>query len=263
MSEGTQLGKYTLKRQLATGGMAEIWLGEQRGPGGFTKELVVKRILPHLANDEKFVQMFLDEARLAAQLTHPNIVQIFDLGEADGSYFIAMEYIRGHDLAQLREAGRAMGAPLDWLAAARIVADACAGLDYAHNFADSRGRPMNLVHRDVSPQNILVSDQGAVKLVDFGVAKAATSTHKTQTGAVKGKFAYMSPEQIRGEKLDGRSDLFAMGIVLFELLTGRRPFGADSELMALTAIMHHPAPDVQEINPNIPQPLRDVVAKAL
>jgi serine/threonine protein kinase len=263
MAEGTQLGKYMLQRRLATGGMAEIWLAEQRGPGGFAKELVVKRILPHLANDAKFVEMFLDEARVAAQLTHPNIVQIYDLGEVAGSYFIAMEYIRGHDLELILNASLRAGGPLDPLAAARLIADACAGLDFAHNFADSRGRPMHLVHRDVSPQNILVSDQGQVKLVDFGVAKAATSTHKTQTGAVKGKFAYMSPEQISGKPLDGRSDLFAMGIVLFELLTGRRPFGHDSELMAVTAILHHPPPDVRELNPDVPLELRDIVERAL
>ncbi|MBN1946705.1 MAG: protein kinase [Bradymonadales bacterium] len=263
MQSSTQLGKYSLKRKLATGGMAEIWLSEQRGPGGFAKELVIKRILPHLASDQKFVQMFLDEARLAAQLTHPNIVQIYDLGEIEGSYFIAMEYVRGRDLDNITELARARGEAVSPVMAARIVSDACGALDYAHSFRDSSGIHLRLVHRDISPQNILVSEDGVVKLVDFGVAKAATSVHKTQTGAVKGKFCYMSPEQIGGEELDGRSDLFAMGIVLYELVTGRRPFGHDSELAAITAIVHHEPAPPRELIGNLPPVLEGIILRAL
>ena len=258
-----QVGKYTLKRKIATGGMAEIWLAEQTGPGGFAKELVIKRILPHLANDAQFVEMFLDEARLAAQLQHPHIVQIYDLGEAGGYYYIAMEYIQGHDLEVILNASLEQGSGLQPTAAARIVADACAALDYAHTFADSSGRPVNLVHRDATPQNILISKNGQVKLVDFGVAKAATSSHQTQAGAVKGKFAYMSPEQVRGQPLDGRSDLFTLGIVLYELLTGRRPFGHDSELLAVTAILNNPPDPIESFRKDVPNDLKKIVYKAL
>lgn len=262
-AESQRLGKYVLKEKIATGGMAEIWLSEQQGPGGFTKRLVVKRILPHLANDPRFIEMFLDEARLAAQLTHPNIVQIYDLGEADGSYFIAMEYVKGYDLEAIVNQATSFGERLDPAMVARLVADACAALDYAHNFAGSDGVNLHLVHRDISPQNILVSEKGVVKLVDFGVAKAATSSHKTQTGAVKGKFCYMSPEQIAGQTLDARSDLFAVGIVLYELLTGHRPFGHESELLAVTAILHQPPPPLRQFGAEVPQGLEQIVFRAL
>ena len=264
MENGTQqLGKYTLRQKIATGGMAEIWLSEQQGPGGFTKELVIKRILPHLASDARFVEMFLDEARLAAKLSHPNIVQIYDLGEADGSYFIAMQYIKGNDLEGIINQCNAHGERIDPPMAARIMADACAALDYAHSFADGNGNPLNLVHRDISPQNILVSEKGVVKLVDFGVAKAASSSHVTQAGAVKGKFCYMSPEQIASKPLDGRSDLFAMGIVLYELLTGRRPFGHESDMMAVTAILNQPPPPPQQFGAQLPQGLESVLFRSL
>lgn len=264
MENGTQqLGKYTLRNKIATGGMAEIWLSEQQGPGGFTKELVIKRILPHLASDARFVEMFLDEARLAAKLSHPNIVQIYDLGEADGSYFIAMEYIKGHDLEAIINQCNAFGERIDPGMAARIMADACAALDYAHTFADSNGHPLNLVHRDISPQNILVSEKGVVKLVDFGVAKAASSSHVTQAGAIKGKFCYMSPEQIASKALDGRSDLFAMGIVLYELLTGRRPFGHESDMMAVTAILNQPPPPPGQFGAQLPPGLESVLFRSL
>ncbi|MEL6182338.1 MAG: serine/threonine-protein kinase, partial [Myxococcota bacterium] len=212
MDTATRLGKYSLKRKLATGGMAEIWLAEQQGPAGFAKTLVIKRILPHLADDSKFVEMFLDEARLAAKLEHPHIVRISDLGLADGSYFIAMEFIDGPDLDYIIERAEQLGTRVPLPIAARIMADSLAGLEFAHTFVDEQGNPMNLVHRDISPHNILVNRAGVSKIVDFGVAKAASSTHKTQTGAIKGKFAYMSPEQIANNPLDGRSDVFAMGI---------------------------------------------------
>lgn len=257
------LGRYILDRKLATGGMAEIWLGHQQGPANFEKQVVIKKILPHLAEDPKFIEMFLDEARLAAKLSHANIVQIFDLGDADGDYFIAMEFIDGHDVHALIERATAVGATFSPAVAARIVADACVGLDYAHTFRDRDGTPVQLVHRDVSPQNILVSNDGIVKLVDFGVAKAATSSHKTQTGAVKGKLSYMSPEQIGGNRIDGRSDIFALGIVLYELVTGRRPFGHESELLAITAILNEHPPRPCEVVYNMPPELEAVILKAL
>ncbi len=257
------LGRYILDRKLATGGMAEIWVAHQEGPAGFQKDVVLKKILPHLAEDQKFIDMFLDEARLAAQLSHPNIVQIFDLGEADGEHFIAMEFIDGRDIQAIIDRGVAAGQPFSPAIAARIVASACTALDYAHNFTDKSGTHVQLVHRDVSPQNILVSKDGIVKLVDFGVAKAATSTHKTQTGAVKGKLSYMSPEQISGKLVDARSDIFALGIVLYELVTGRRPFGHESELLAITAILNEQPQRPCELIHSVPTELEAIIFKAL
>ncbi len=256
------LGKYTLVRHIATGGMAEIWLAEQSGPGGFNKELVIKRILPHLATDTLFTGMFLDEARLVAQLTHPHIGQIFELGEIDGSYFIAMEYIDGVDLSKLLLLLQGVGRAIPVEYAVKIVCDVLAALDYAHEFADRDGSPLGLVHRDISPQNVLVSNDGAVKLVDFGVAKAADNSTKTQAGGVKGKFAYMSPEQIQGDSnLDRRVDVFAAGVLLSELLTGTKPFG--DELMAVSQILKADAPDPRMLRPDIPEALVGIIFRAL
>ena len=258
-----RLGRYLLERQIATGGMAEIWLARQDGVAGFEKDIVIKRILPHMANDQKFVEMFLDEARLAARLTHPNIVQIFDLGEADGDYFIAMEYIDGVDLSDVIERARSLGTEVPPAIAAKLVGYACQALDYAHHFREKDGTPVELVHRDISPQNILLSRDGVVKVVDFGVAKAATSQHKTQTGAVKGKLSYMSPEQISGRKIDGRSDLFALGIVLYELVTSQRPFGHESELLAITAILNEQPAAPRAIATGVPPELEAIIFRAL
>ena len=263
MGDEMRLGRYVLDKKLATGGMAEIWLAHQEGPAGFAKEIVIKRILSHLAEDPNFVEMFLDEARLAARLNHPNIVQIFDLGEADGFFFIAMEFIDGRDLQTIIERAIAVENPVRPAIAARVVADACMALDYAHHFKDRDGTHVQLVHRDVSPQNILVSHDGIVKLVDFGVAKAATQTHKTQTGAVKGKLSYMSPEQISGKLVDARSDIFALGIVLYELVTNRRPFGHESDLLAITAILNEQPTMPREVIRQLPPELEAIILKAL
>jgi serine/threonine protein kinase len=234
-----RLGKYQLLRKLATGGMAEVFLAKTDGPMGFEKLLVIKRILPHLAEDPQFVEMFLGEAKLAAQLNHPNLVQIFDFGRAEGSYFIAMEYIDGPTvrllLARSRDVQRAVPFPI----AARIVSSASEGLAYAHDFQDlGTGQPLHLIHRDVSPDNILIGRSGAVKLVDFGIAKATGQSHQTQAGTVKGKVAYMAPEQLRGEPLDRRVDLYGLGIVLYELCTGRLPYEADSDASMVRAVLY-------------------------
>ncbi len=256
------LGKYTLVRHIATGGMAEIWLAEQTGPGGFNKELVIKRILPHLAKDKHFTDMFLDEARLVAQLTHPHIGQIFELGEIEGSYFIAMEYIDGVDLSKLMLLLQGMGQAIPIENAVRIVCDVLAALEYAHEFTDRDGTPLGLVHRDISPQNVLVSNDGAVKLVDFGVAKAADNSAKTQAGGIKGKFAYMAPEQIQNESaLDRRVDIFAVGVLLYELLTFVKPFG--DELLAVSQILQSEAPDPRTYRPEVPEQLVQIIYRAL
>ncbi len=261
MDAPQQLGKYTLVRHLATGGMAEIYLAEQAGPGGFNKELVIKRILPHMAQDEAFVRMFLDEARLVAQLSHPKIAQIYDLGEIDGQYFIAMEFVDGLDLMDVIEGCRGKGEHVPVFVAVKIVMDLLEALDYAHDYTDREGNPVGLVHRDISPHNVLVSVDGIVKLVDFGVAKAAQNKSKTQAGAVKGKFAYMAPEQIQSQELDRRADIFATGILLYETLTEQKPFGDD--LNAVTNILTQPHPDPRTIRPEIPAQIVAILDRAL
>ena len=231
-------GKYQLLRKLATGGMAEVWLAQQTGIEDFRRSVVIKRILPHLAEDAEFVQMFLNEAKIAARFSHPNIAQIFDLGRENGSYFIAMEYVHGEDLGRIMRKAWSAGQWLTKPLALRIIAEACQGLFYAHERVDeSTGRPLRVVHRDVSPQNILVSFEGSVKLVDFGIAKAADQASLTRSGAIKGKFAYMSPEQASGKPLDHRSDIFALGLVLYELLTGVRPIKRENDLATLQAAL--------------------------
>ena len=258
-----KIGKYTLMRHIATGGMAEIWLAEQRGPGGFNKELVIKRILPHLADEGQMTQMFMDEARLVAQLTHRNIGQVYELGEHDGEYYIAMEFIDGFDLADLQEALQKRGTSLPIAYAAKIIADILAALDYAHNFTDRDGNPVGLIHRDVSPHNVLISNEGDVKLVDFGVAKAEQNSHKTETGAVKGKFAYMAPEQIENKKLDRRVDIFSVGTLFFELLTGRKPFGDDLKAVSMIISLDSPVPDPRDFRKDIPEPVAKIILGAL
>jgi serine/threonine-protein kinase len=259
-----ELGKYELISRLALGGMAEVFLAKAAGPMGFEKTLVVKRILSHLAEDPTFVQMFLSEARLAAQLNHPNIVQIFDFGEANGEYFIAMEYIDGPHLRALVKKARAVGQPLPPALCARIIASACEGLSFAHDFQDpTTGEPLGLIHRDISSDNILVSRQGAVKVVDFGIAKAAGQNHQTQAGIIKGKVSYLSPEQIRGRPLDRRVDVYGLGVVLYELLTGRRPFDAKTDASLMQAILSEPVTPAVKHRPELPVPLQRILERAL
>ena len=259
-----RLGKYQLLRKLATGGMAEVFLAKTDGPMGFEKLLVIKRILPNLAQDPQFIEMFLAEAKLAAQLNHPNLVQLFDFGQAEGSYFIAMEYIDGPTLRLLLARARDLQAPISLALAARIVSSAAEGLAYAHDFRDQvTGEPLHLVHRDVSPDNILVGRSGAVKLVDFGIAKARGQSHHTQAGTVKGKVAYMAPEQLRGEPLDLRVDLYALGVVLYELCTGRMPHEATSDASMVRAVLYEPPiPAVRRV-PTLPPPLQAILDRLL
>jgi len=258
-----QFGKYVLDDLIAVGGMAEIFLARQQGPAGFEKRLIVKRILPQYAADEAFIEMFLDEARLTSRLSHPNIVQIFELGEEQGRYYIAMEYIQGEGLIDVMDAAARLGVSIPYHYAATIIGHVAAGLDYAHHFTDADGRPFNLVHRDISPDNILVSYNGAVKTIDFGIAKAVTNRTKTQAGAVKGKFCYMSPEQVMAAELDGRSDIFSLGITLYEMTTGRRPFGEDDGLLTVSAIVNEPVKPPSELVPGFPPALERIILRAL
>lgn len=260
---GMPFGRYELLKRIAAGGMGEVYLARQAGLEGFEKLLVVKVLLPNLAEDSEFIAMFLDEARIAARLDHPNIGQIYDLGEVDGAYYIAMEYIRGDDVVRLWKQARIKYKPVPMALAARIAADAAAGLDYAHKATDANNQPLNLVHRDVSPQNILVTFDGGVKLIDFGVAKAAGRMSHTTTGTIKGKYAYMSPEQISGADIDHRSDVFALGVVLYEMLTSVRLFKRDTEVATLQAVTACDIPPPASINPKIDPMLAGILLKAL
>jgi serine/threonine protein kinase len=258
------LGKYTLVRKLATGGMAEVFLARADGPMGFQKKCVVKRILPHFNDDERFIQMFLAEARLAAELNHPNLVQIFDFGQHNGQYYLAMEFIDGPNTRSLNQAVRKATGAMDFAVAARLIATAAEGLHFAHELRDENGTFLNLVHRDISPDNILVSRNGAVKVVDFGIAKASTQPHLTKSGMIKGKMAYMPPEQLARDPLDRRADLFALGIVLYEMITGGMPFDATSEVSIIQAIMSvKPLERVEVYRPDCPVELQAIVMRCL
>jgi len=236
-SLGVSFGRYQLLKKLAAGGMAEVYLARQSGLEGFEKLVVIKRILPHLAGDEEFVQMFLNEARIAARFNHANIVQIYDLGKMEETYFIGMEYVHGEDLGRVMRKAWNAGTWIPPQLALRVIAQACEGLHYAHTKADDSGQPLNVVHRDISPQNILVSFDGGVKVVDFGIAKAADSASNTRSGTLKGKYAYMSSEQAQGKAVDARTDVFALGLVLYELLTGVRPLKRDTDIQTLQAAL--------------------------
>jgi serine/threonine protein kinase len=257
------LGKYRLLRLLATGGMAEVYLARQAGAAGFQKQVCLKRILPHLARDKQFVEMFLNEARVASQLDHPNIVSIFDLGESNGSYFIAMEFIDGPTLRAVALRAAELNELLPAAEVLRIVSQAAGGLHYAHELPGPDGRPLGLVHRDVSPDNLLVHRNGTVKIVDFGIAKAAGSTGNTATGTLKGKVAYMAPEQLRGEPTDRRADVFSLGVVLYELLAGHRPWDAPTEVALIARILNEEPQPLQAVREDATPALWTIVERAL
>jgi eukaryotic-like serine/threonine-protein kinase len=258
-----RLGKYQLVARLATGGMAEIYLARQAVGGTFSRLVVVKRILPHLAEEPRFIQMFLEEARLASQIHHTNVVQIYDVDQHEESYYIAMEYIDGLSLGAICRRGRRQGILPPFDVAAETVAQACDGLHAAHELCDETGQPLGLVHRDVSPHNLMIARDGLIKVVDFGIAKAKTTAIRTRTGDIKGKYPYMSPEQVQAQELDRRSDIFSLGAILAELLLGRRLFERESELATLKAITEDRIALMSELDPRVPGPLSDVVAKAL
>ncbi|QDG49950.1 hypothetical protein FIV42_04110 [Persicimonas caeni] len=257
------LGKYELVTKLATGGMAELFLARERGLAGLERLVVIKRILPHLADDPSFIDMFLREARIIARLNHPNVVQIFELGEENGDYYIAMEYIHGSTVREMQVLAERDGTSLPVQVALSVVDQACRGLHAAHELRDLEGSPLELIHRDVSPHNLMCTTEGFVKVLDFGVAKASQGVEATHSGHLKGKFAYMSPEQCKGLKLDRRADIFALGIVLWEALTDRRLFKREKDLDMMRAVVQEQPEPPSTYNPAVPDVVDRVVLKAL
>jgi TonB family protein len=260
---GETFGQYTLLERIAVGGMAEVWKARMRGVEGFQKTVAIKKILPYMTGNTDFISMFIDEAKLAAQLSHPNIVHIYDLGKIGSDFYIAMEYVEGKDLRSLLNAARQHDLPLPLGLALLIGVRLANALGYAHRKRDFEGREMALVHRDVSPQNVLISFDGDVKLCDFGIAKAVSKVGQTQMGALKGKLQYMSPEQARGTQVDARSDIFSLGAVLFEMLTGQRLFDGDSEMSVLEAVRQVKVRRPSQVVPTIPREIDDIVMHAL
>ena len=261
--EVIRLGKYELITRLAQGGMAEILLARQPGFRDFSRLVVIKRLLPHLADQPRVVEMFVEEARLASLINHRNVVKIFDVGQQDESFFIAMEYIDGLAVSALSRRAIRSKTPLPTAVAGELVVQACEGLHAAHDLRGEDGKVLGLVHRDVSPQNLMLDRTGTLKLLDFGIAKSRASALQSQSGAVRGKLLYMSPEQCRGEVVDRRSDVFALGAVLAELLLARRLFDRPTELETTKAISEEPIPSARALDPAIPEPLDAVLTRAL
>ncbi|HVR60710.1 MAG TPA: serine/threonine-protein kinase, partial [Polyangia bacterium] len=263
MKKPIPFGKYVLLERINVGGMAEVFKAKTFGVEGFERLLAVKRILPNIAEDEEFITMFIDEAKIAVQLQHANIAQIFDLGKVDEAYFIALEYVHGKDLRAIFDRTRGKGEVMPIRQACYVVMQVCEGLDYAHNKRDAQGRELHLVHRDISPQNVLIGYEGEIKLIDFGIAKAAGKASKTQAGILKGKFGYMSPEQVRGLPIDRRSDIFSVGICLYELLTNERLFVGESDFSTLEKVRNVEILPPSSYNRNIPGELERIALKAL
>jgi serine/threonine protein kinase len=263
LRQAQPFGKYVLLERVSVGGMAEVFKAKAFGVEGFEKILAIKRILPSMAEDADFIEMFIDEAKICGQLNHANICQIFELGRVSDSHFIAMEYVWGKDVLQMQNRFRKLRQKMKPEMAAYIVCKICEGLDYAHKKKDAQGRPLGIIHRDISPQNILVSYEGELKVIDFGIAKAASRSSKTQAGVLKGKFGYMSPEQVRGLPLDRRSDLFAIGTILYELLTAERLFYGESDFETLEKVRNVDVLPPTQANPSIPKTLERIIMRAL
>ncbi|HLD44479.1 MAG TPA: serine/threonine-protein kinase, partial [bacterium] len=260
--EPKPFGKYFLTDRIAIGGMAEIYKAKTFGVDGFEKILAIKKILTHYSSDKEFITMLSDEAKLVVNLSHANIVQVYDLGRVGNDYFISMEFIDGINLRDLIEKSRDLDEPIPIDIAIYIVSEVCRGLDYAHNKKDTSGSPLNIIHRDISPQNILVSYDGGVKIVDFGIAKAALNLSQTHAGILKGKVNYMAPEQAFGKPMDGRSDLFSLGIVLYELLTNKRLYFGETQMEILKQIRNKKINEAS-FEDDVPDFLKPVLAKVL
>ncbi|MCU0242491.1 MAG: serine/threonine protein kinase [Vicinamibacteria bacterium] len=261
--ESRVYGPYQLMEKIAAGGMAEVFRAKRTGVEGFEKVVAVKRILSHLSNNPEFVDMFINEAKIVASLSHPNIVQIFDLGKIEKTYYIAMEFVHGRDLRTILKHARERGMKLPLDLSILLVKSVCLALEYAYRIKDQEGRAMRIVHRDISPQNILISFEGEIKLTDFGIAKAATKARSTDSGALRGKLLYMSPEQAWGRPMDQRSDLFSLGLVFYEMVTDKRPFLGSSESNVLEMVRQCLITPPTTFNPRIPEKLERVIMKTL
>ena len=261
--EGERLDRFELVAELASGGMATVYLARLSSVAGFQRLYAIKRLHPHLQREPEFVDMFLDEARLAARIHHPNVVSILEVGESKRGYYLVMEYIEGDTLARLLARSAQAQAKLPVDVTVRIALDTLAGLDAAHDLKDDHDQPLGVVHRDVSPQNILVGIDGTTRITDFGVARAAARLTTTRTGQLKGKLAYMAPEQARGQVVDRRADLFALGIVLWEALAMKRLFKGEGEADTLSRVLSEPIPKLRTLVPTLPAGIEAVVAKAL
>lgn len=262
-SEARAQSSYRVTERLESGGMAEVFRGEATSVAGFKKQVAIKRVLPHLASNEKFIRMFLDEARLSARLSHANIVQVFDIGRVENTYFIVMEFIDGVNLKHLVENLRNKRQPFPAALACHIAIKVCEGLQYAHHLHDPDGQDLHIVHRDISPPNVLISRQGEVKIVDFGLAKAAHSVEKTEPGVVKGKFSYLAPETAMGQEADAQADIFAVGIMLWEMLAGRKLFQGETDYQTVKMVQQAEVPSLRAINPAVPAELESILAVAL
>ncbi len=261
MSEAQQ--RYRVVEKLESGGMAEVFRAESEGLQGFRKQVAIKRVLPHLSEKKKFIAMFLDEARLSAQLSHSNCVQVFDIGVGDNAFFIVMEFVDGANLKSIAESVKKQGKDFSVAAAAFIAHEICKGLSYAHELTDQNGVPLHLVHRDMSPPNVLITKFGEVKIVDFGLAKASSQLEKSEPGIIKGKFSYLSPEAAFGQEVDSRTDIFAVGIILWELLAGQRLFLGETDFQTVKKVQLAQVPPISHINRKVPPELERIVNKAL
>lgn len=255
--------RYRVIKRLASGGMAEVFVAESAGIEGFKKQVAIKRVLPQLSRKDQFIAMFLDEARLSAHLSHSNVVSVFDIGVGDGAYFIVMEYVDGADLRTVLEHQKKLGRPMPVEIAAFVAAKMCQGLAYAHELATSDGKPLNIVHRDITPANVLITRYGEVKIVDFGLAKASSQLAESDAGVIKGKFGYLAPETVLEQGVDQRVDIFALGIILWEMLAGRRLFLGDSDHITVKLVRDAVVPSLQSINSEVPRELEQIIRRAL
>jgi serine/threonine-protein kinase len=258
-----QQQRYRVIDRLAAGGMAEVFRAESAGLEGFKKKVAIKRVLPHLSEKKRFIQMFLDEARLGAHLSHSNCVQVFDVGVGDNTYFIVMEYVDGADLKAIIEWLKKQNKPLHTPFAVFITIKICEGLAYAHGLTDETGKPLNIVHRDLSPPNVLITKFGEIKIVDFGLAKATTQLEKSEPGIIKGKFSYLSPEAALGQEVDARTDIFAAAIILWELLAGRKLFQGDTDFDTVKQVQKAEIPSLSRINPSVDAKLEAIILQGL
>jgi serine/threonine-protein kinase len=258
-----QQQRYRVLEKIASGGMAEVFRAESAGLEGFKKTVAIKRVLPHLSEKKQFIGMFLDEARLSAHLSHSNCVQVFDIGVGDDTYFIVMEYVDGADLKAIIEYSKKTGTALPIEAACLICVRICEGLAYAHELKDGKGQNLGIVHRDMSPPNVLITRHGEVKIVDFGLAKAHSQLEKSEPGIIKGKFSYLSPEAALGQPIDARTDIFAVGIILWELIAGRRLFLGESDLETVRQVQSARVPPIRQFNQNVTPEFEQVLGRAL